>query len=97
MSDREHEGQLREERSRGQEATRLLENRLFVEAVDIIKQECWEDFVSSNPKMEGDEKRRIARMKLGLIDDVLKHVKKVLTTGKMAAKQLDGLEKAPKE
>lgn len=83
------EGKAHEEIHRAELASRILENPLFVEAMDAIKDEIYKDFAQCNPR---DERGLLcARLQIGLLDKLLKQLKTHIDTGKLAASALDRL------
>lgn len=87
------EGKLHKELSAGSHATRLLEDDAFKTAVQRLRDGIYGEFAGSDPTSEGDEVRRLARIKLSLINQILSDLRKTEDTGKMAETQLGFLEK----
>jgi ABC-type siderophore export system fused ATPase/permease subunit len=76
-----------EEDSRGRQANELLENSLFREAIDTIRQSLVDKWLSSPVRdIEGQHELRLMAKLLGDIEGYIENVAK---TGKMAAIQLE--------
>lgn len=76
-----------EEDSRGKQATELLENAMFREAVDTIRQSLVDKWLSSPVRdIEGQHELRLMTKLLGDIEGYISNIAK---TGKMAAITLE--------
>lgn len=76
------------ETERAARARRIYEDETFKAAVEAVKDRIWRDFAASKPGSEGDEPRRIAHQRLGLLDELLGQLRHHIATGKMAEEQL---------
>lgn len=85
----EDEGLRRQEVDRAARAKRILEDDLFVEAIEAIKDEIMRDFANSS--LNDDETRKTARLRLKALDDVVGKFKSCIQTGQMASTQLSWL------
>lgn len=90
------EGKLRRELSDGSDAARFLNDGPFKNAVQRLRDGIYGDFAASTPDMSGDEARRNARMKLALVDQILKDLRQTEQTGKLAETQLGLLDRMRK-
>jgi len=80
-----------EEDARGRQATELLENAMFREAVDTLKQSLVDKWMSSPIRdIEGQHELRLMAKLLGDIEGYISNIAK---TGKMAAIQLEREQK----
>ena len=76
-----------EEDARGKQATELLENAMFREAVDTLRQSLVDKWLSSPVRdIEGQHELRLMAKLLGDIEGYIENIAK---TGKMAAIQLE--------
>ena len=83
-----------EEDSRGRQATELLENSLFREAVDTLRQSLVDKWLSSPVRdIEGQHELRLMTKLLG---DIEMYIANIAKTGKMAAIQLEQEQKVEK-
>lgn len=80
------DGKLRAELDRAHRAARLLDDDLFKAAVEGIKDGLWREFSTS--ALDDDRRRLHIRLQLGLLDDLLKHIRRHVETGKLASRQL---------
>jgi len=87
----EDEALRRKEVDEGHRASRILEDSLFTETVEAVKDAIWKDFANCPAK---DEKGLvIARLKLECLDDVIRSMKRYVETGKLAKQQLPFIDK----
>jgi len=76
-----------EEDARGRQATELLENPMFREAVDTLRQSLVDKWLSSPVRdIEGQHELRLMTKLLG---DIEVYITNIAKTGKMAAIQLE--------
>lgn len=85
------EGKLRAELDRANRAKRIVEDDLFTEAVESIRNALYRSFAES--KLDDDDTRRCARIGVGLLDRLVGDIRYHIETGKLAGKTLDQLEK----
>lgn len=88
---REDAADRRQEVDRGQRARQIVEDPLLVAAVDAIKDRVWRDFAKS--ALGDDDARRMARIKLDCLDQVLRDLRRHMETGKLASQQLPLIER----
>lgn len=67
---------------RGQEAARLLEHEILVEAFAAIEADALEALVSARP--DDDVTRRHEALRIAVVRDVRQQLRSVITTGKLA-------------
>lgn len=72
-------------------ARAIFEDDLFVEAVERVKDQCWDAFVSSD--LEDDEARRLARLRLEAINMIIGEFRMHAETGRLAEQQLQTIRK----
>ena len=83
-----------EEDARGKQAADLLENSLFREAVDTLRQSLVDKWLSSPVRdIEGQHELRLMTKLLG---DIEMYIANIAKTGKMAAIQLEQEQKVQK-
>jgi hypothetical protein len=76
-----------EEDARGRQATELLDNAMFREAVDTLRQSLIDKWLSSPIRdIEGQHELRLMTKLLG---DIESYISNIAKTGKMAAIQLE--------
>jgi len=76
-----------EEDARGRQATELLDNAMFREAVDTLRQSLVDKWLSSPIRdIEGQHELRLMTKLLG---DIESYISNIAKTGKMAAIQLE--------
>ena len=75
-----------------QRAKAIVEDPLFMDATEKIKQQVWEDFART--PINDDHGRLVARIKLELLQDFLKSLKSHMGTGKLAQETLKGMNGA---
>lgn len=85
------EDKAREELNRANRASRILEDDLFVDAVEAVKDHLWGEFAQS--KLSDDDTRRNARIGVDMLDRILQSLRKHIETGKMAKVELAEIEK----
>ena len=72
---------------RGQQAKRILEDPIFVEALQKVSQELDQEWINSPIRdTEGREKIYMMKKMLGILHV---QIKSVMDTGKLASKQVD--------
>lgn len=76
-----------EEISRGHEAERILRSPVYQEAFQIARNQIISKWLNSAPDQEALRERLFSAHKT--ITAVEKHLERVLTTGKMAQKQVE--------
>jgi hypothetical protein len=87
----------RQEVDRGVRARQIYEDSLFKGAVEAVKDRIWDDFKQSPVDgKNGDELRRIARLKLDCLDHMLRDLRRHMETGTMASNQLPFIERTLK-
>ena len=72
---------------RGQQAKRILEDPIFVEALQKVSQELDQEWINS-PIRDTEGRERIYMMKK-MLNVLLVQIKSVLETGKLASKQIN--------
>ena len=82
---------LESERSRGEKAKLLLDEPLFKEAFEVLKQEYQNALLAT--KHHEDEERKILWLAYHLTDKVENHFRTVMDTGKLASVQLNDIKK----
>ncbi len=82
------------ERDRAHRAARMLEDDLFVGAVEAVKDDLWQSFAGS--ELDDDVRRKNARIGLDLLDKIIAGLRSHMETGKMAESQLAEIEKKRK-
>lgn len=85
-----NEDKAREELDRANRARIILEDELFSDAVEAIKDQLWKDFAQS--RIPDDDTRRNARIGVDMLDRILQSLRKHIETGKMAKKTLADIE-----
>ena len=85
------EEKARQELYRANRAKSIIEDELFLEAVEAVKDQLWRDFAQS--KLDDDNLRRNARIGVDMLDRILSSLRKHIETGKMADKALADIEK----
>jgi hypothetical protein len=79
--------ELEKEQQRGQQAKRILEDPIFVEAIQKVSQELDQEWINSPIRdTEGREKIYMMKKMLGILHV---QIKSVMDTGKLASKQVD--------
>jgi len=79
--------ELEKEQQRGQQAKRILEDPIFVEALQKVSQELDQEWINSPIRdTEGREKIYMMRKMLGVLHVQLQSV---METGKLASKQIN--------
>ena len=86
------EGALKESQRRAFRAGQIRLDPLFRGAVEAIKDDIWSDFARSKP--DDDEARRMARLRLDVLDRVLGELNRHMSDGTLATKRLEGLTAA---
>lgn len=81
----------RQEFNRGDRARQIYEDPLFKGAVEAVKDRIWSRFKESALDDDGD--RRIARLKLDCLDEVLKELLRHMQTGMLAREHLPMIER----
>ena len=72
---------------RGQQAKRILEDPIYVEAIQKVSQELDQEWINSPIRdTEGREKIYMMKKMLGILHV---QIKSVMDTGKLASKQVD--------
>ena len=82
---------LETERQRGEKAKLLLDEPLFKEAFEVLKQEYQNALLAT--KHNEDEERKILWLAYHLTDKVENHFRTVMDTGKLASVQLNDIKK----
>tara|TARA_R110000764_G_scaffold36181_1_gene80843 strand:- start:40 stop:285 length:246 start_codon:yes stop_codon:yes gene_type:complete len=72
---------------RGQQAKRILEDAIYVEAIQKVSQELDQEWINS-PIRDTEGRERIYMMKK-MLNVLLVQIKSVLETGKLASKQIN--------
>tara|TARA_B110000263_G_C15292080_1_gene503857 strand:+ start:1595 stop:1840 length:246 start_codon:yes stop_codon:yes gene_type:complete len=72
---------------RGQQAKRILEDPIYVEAIQKVSQELDQEWINS-PIRDTEGRERIYMMKK-MLNVLLVQIKSVLETGKLASKQIN--------
>lgn len=88
------ESKLMTQANRGERATRILEDPVFVEAIDKIEASLIGVFKDS--KLADDDGRRYARESLGLLTLLREELRHVMITGSDARKELLRIRKESK-
>ena len=79
--------ELEKEQQRGQQAKRILEDPIFVEAIQKVSQELDQEWINSPIRdTEGREKIYMMKKMLGILHV---QIKSVMDTGKLASKQIN--------
>ena len=96
MSDRldaalQDEAKRRDEVNRGERAKRILDDTLFKEAVEAVRDDIYGAFASSG--IADDDARRIARLRLDVLNRVLKDLEHHMQTGELATEQLPAIQR----
>lgn len=78
---------LEKEKQRGLRAKAILEDELFVEAVNTIKTSLYQEW--QNTPIRDSEGREKIFLMTRMFDSLLVQLKSVLETGKLATKQTD--------
>ena len=89
-----NEDKAREELDRANRARVILEDDLFLAAIDAIKDQLWSDFAKS--RIDDDNLRRNARIGVDMLDRILSALRHHITTGKFAVKTLAEIEEKRK-
>ena len=79
--------ELDKEQQRGQQAKRILEDPIYVEAIQKVSQELDQEWINS-PIRDTEGRERIYMMKK-MLNVLLVQIKSVLETGKLASKQIN--------
>jgi hypothetical protein len=82
------EGRLLEKRSQGEVAQAVLENTLFKEAVEHVRNAAYKQFKSSAAGEEGRAERDVAHMKIRVLEDIVTRLTKHMKDGQRSAKAL---------
>lgn len=77
---------LEEKSARGAKATALLEDPIFREAVETVQAHIFDDFAKTDPADTGALQRR--RIELQALAEVVRQIKSVIDTGKIAAAEI---------
>ena len=72
---------------RGQQAKRILEDPIYIEALQKVSQELDQEWINS-PIRDTEGRERIYMMKK-MLNVLLVQIKSVLETGKLASKQIN--------
>ena len=72
---------------RGQQAKRILEDPIYVEAIQKVSQELDQEWINS-PIRDTEGREKIYMMKK-MLNVLLVQIKSVLETGKLASKQIN--------
>lgn len=67
---------------RAQEADTLINNPLFKEAVEVVKDQLWTEFQAKD--FNDDRGRLAVQLSLDMLNRVLKHIREHIRTGKLA-------------
>jgi hypothetical protein len=86
MSD---EAKLREARTVGEKAVRLLENEFFKELIAMQNKKAHDKFAASKGGAEGDDERRQAHIRLQILRDMLSDLKRLGQVGNQAKRELE--------
>lgn len=87
-------GKLRKQRSRGEQAKRLLENPLIKEAFEAIEQAITDGW--KNSAADDDRARQNAYLLARLLENFKQQFRTVINTGKVAEKDLLEIAEKPK-
>jgi hypothetical protein len=88
---------LREaEVSRSNQAKQILENKIFIEAVDSLKKLYSEALLEKTGAKESDTREKLW-IAFNVVGKVEQHLKSILETGKLAEKQLEIFRKDEQE
>ena len=79
--------ELDKEQQRGHQAKRILEDPIYVEAIQKVSQELDQEWINS-PIRDTEGRERIYMMKK-MLNVLLVQIKSVLETGKLASKQIN--------
>ena len=79
--------EVEKEIQRGQQAKRILEDPIYVEAIQKVSQELDQEWINS-PIRDTEGRERIYMMKK-MLNVLLVQIKSVLETGKLASKQIN--------
>ena len=79
--------ELEKEQQRGQQAKRILEDPIFVEAIQKVSQELDQEWINS-PIRDTEGRERIYMMKK-MLNVLHVQLKSVMETGKLATKQVN--------
>ena len=82
----ESAARARDELGRAHRAKRIVEDEMFVAAIEAMKQRIWQDFGSGDPKDTAG--LQILRIRLQCVNDLMSDLRHHVTTGKMAEKKL---------
>ncbi len=90
--DLNEEALRRQEMTRGENARRILDDEIFLDAVRELRDGALRAFKQASP---GDvEALRVARLEYEVTERLITNLTNVLKTGKMAAEQLSVADKA---
>ena len=79
--------ELDKEQQRGQQAKRILEDPIYIEALQKVSQELDQEWINS-PIRDTEGRERIYMMKK-MLNVLHVQIKSVMDTGKLASKQVD--------
>jgi len=82
-----NEGRLREEVDRGSKAAEILRNPIFDESFEILQKRFIQEWLDT-PTDSIDERERLY-CAIHVLQDIYDQLEAVMTTGKMASKELD--------
>lgn len=86
-----NESAFKNQQVRGQRARELLNDELLVESFDILRSNLHKKFEQSKSD-ESTEREKIWQM-LHLVNEVERHLKNIVSTGKVAEAELSRLQK----
>tara|TARA_R110002012_G_scaffold5576_3_gene25211 strand:+ start:990 stop:1235 length:246 start_codon:yes stop_codon:yes gene_type:complete len=78
---------LEKEQQRGQQAKRILEDEIFVEAIQKVSAELDQEWINS-PIRDTEGREKIYMMKK-MLNVLLVQIQSVMETGKLASKQIN--------
>ena len=79
--------ELEKEQQRGQQAKRILEDPIYIEALQKVSQELDQEWINS-PIRDTEGRERIYMMKK-MLNVLHVQIQSVMETGKLASKQVD--------
>ena len=85
------ERKAHQELDRANRARQIMEDPLFRDAVEAVKDQLYKDFAAS--PLEDDKQRLSARIGIDMLDRVLTSLRKHVETGKMAALSLADIDR----
>ena len=81
-----------EEISRSNQAKQILENKIFIEAIDALKKLYSEALLEKTGAKENDAREKLW-IAYNVVGKVEQHLHSVIETGKLASKQLEDFRK----